>query len=286
MLKTIKKSQVRSLMPRRGADSHKGQNGRVMIVGGSVDYYGAPLLSAMGALYSGADLVHIYVPECNFDAARSLYPDFIVHKYEGEFLTPRQVGKVMDIAREKCDAILIGPGLGKRESTMDAVSEIVQNLHVPTVLDAEAMGVLKKIEKFPLSQPVVITPHRNEFQHLVDRDIQVKADDPKSVILLRSISMDLHINVLLKGKKDFVSSHEGFVEVNETGNAGMTVGGTGDVLAGVVASFVSRGMEAYDAARCAAYYAGHAGDLLFKKKGYNYSASDLALALPYAIDKI
>ena len=255
-------------------------------MGGSLEYYGAPLLSGLGALYSGADLVHIYVPECNFDAARSLYPDFIVHKYEGEFLTPRHVGKIVELGKEKADAVLIGPGLGKRESTIDAVLEVVQNLHIPTVLDADAMTVLKRMEKFPLAQPVVITPHRNEFQHLVDRDVQVKADDPKSVILLRSISMDLHINVLLKGPVDYVSSHEGFVEGNETGNAGMTVGGTGDVLAGVVASFLARGMEPYDAARCAAYYVGHAGDLLEKRKGYNFSASDLAMTLPYAIDKI
>mgnify|MGYP001599885539 CR=1 FL=1 len=282
MLKEIKKSVAKDLLPRRRKDSHKGQNGRVLIVGGSLDYYGAPILSALGALYSGADLVRIYVPECNFECSRSLYPDFIVKKYPGEFLTPRYAAEIVDFGKN-CDSVLIGPGLGDREQTMEAVLEIINNLHISTVLDAEAVMALKKVDKFPLQQQVVITPHQNEFQNLVDREIRVSDADSKSIVLLRSVSMDLHINVLLKGQIDYVSSEEGVVELNRTWNAGMTVGGSGDVLAGVVATFLAQGLEGFDAARCAAYYVGHAGDLLAKHKGYNFSASDLAMMLPYAI---
>ena len=284
MLKHIKKSTVRALLPKRGADSHKGQNGRVMIVGGSIDYYGAPILAGLGALYSGADLVHLYVPECNFECTRSMYPDFIVHKYPGEYLTQPYAKDIIEFAKNKCDSILIGPGLGDRESTMEAVLEIVKELHLPTVLDAEAMMVLKKIEKFPLAQPFIVTPHKNEFRHLVDRDVLVTENDPKSVVLLRSLSMDLHLNVILKGRVDYVSSDDGFVELNVTGNAGMTVGGSGDVLAGVAATFFAQEMEGFDAARCAAFYVGYAGDLARKQKGFNYSASDIAMTLPYAIN--
>lgn len=285
MLKQIKKSAVRAMMPRRNPKSHKGENGRLMIVGGSEEYSGAPILAGLGALNSGVDLVYIYVPECNFEVTRMKYPDFIVKKYPGEFLTGRVTDKIIELGK-KCTAVLIGPGIGKRESTLDAVLEILKALAVPTVLDAEAMSVLKKIDKFPLQQPLIITPHKNEFQNLVNRDVLVKEEDPKSVILLRSLSMDLHINVLLKGGIDYVSSQEGFVETNHTGNAGMTVGGSGDVLAGVVASLLAQGLEAYDAARCAAYITGVAGDLLMKQKGYCYSASDIAMTLPYAINKI
>lgn len=282
MLKEIKKSAVRDLLPRRHPDSHKGQNGRVLIIGGSIDYYGAPILSALGALNSGADLVRIFVPECNFECSRSLYPDFIVKKYPGEFLTARHAESIVEFGKN-CDSILIGPGLGDREQTLEAVLEILSTLHIPTVLDAEAMMALKKVDKFPLQQQIVITPHQNEFQNLVDREIVVDENDTKSVVLLRSISMDLHINVLLKGKVDYVSSEEGVVETNRTGNAGMTVGGSGDVLAGVTATFLAQGLEGFDAARCAAYYVGNAGDLLRKQKGYNFSASDIAMMLPYAI---
>lgn len=286
MMRDIKKSVVRDLLPKRAADSHKGQNGRVVIVGGSIDYYGAPVLSALGAMYSGADLVQLYVPECNFECTRSLYPDFIVKKYPGEFLTPRYAAEIVEFAKKRADSILIGPGLGERDQTQEAVLEIVNNLHIPTVLDAEAMMVLKKIDKFPLQQAIVITPHQNEFRHLVDRDMPVNEEDPKSIILLRSIAMDLNINVLLKGHVDYVSSEEGVVETNRTGNAGMTVGGSGDVLAGVVAALLAQGLAGFDAARCAAYYVGVAGDRLMKNKGYNFSASDIAMMLPYAFPEV
>lgn len=285
MLKEIKKSVVRDLLPGRRPDSHKGQNGRVLIIGGSIDYYGAPILSALGALNSGADLVRIFVPECNFECSRSMYPDFIVKKYSGEFLTARHAENIIEFGKN-CDSILIGPGLGDREQTLEAVLEILNNLHIPTVLDAEAMTALKKVGKFPLQQQIVITPHQNEFQNLVDREMVVNENDTKSIVLLRSISMDLHINVLLKGKVDYVSSEDGVVEINRTGNAGMTVGGSGDVLAGVTATFLAQGLEGFDAARCAAYYTGSAGDLLKKQKGYNFSASDLAMMLAYAIPAV
>jgi len=281
-LKEIKSSAVAKLLPKRQSDSHKGQNGRVLVIGGSLDYYGAPVLAGMGALYSGADLVYLYVPECNFDVTRCQTPNFIVRKYSGDYLTERSAAQILDFGK-KCDSLVIGPGIGENEKTIDAVLEIVRKLKIPTVLDADAMMVLKKMHKFPFEQELVITPHIKEFQLLVDREVVVREDDSKSIILLRSISMDLGINVLLKGSTDFVSSKEGHVEINKTGNAGMTVGGSGDVLAGMVGAFLAQGMEGYDAARCAAYLCGVAGDLLKKEKGYGFSASDLAKKLPYAI---
>ncbi|MFA6917701.1 MAG: NAD(P)H-hydrate dehydratase [Candidatus Gracilibacteria bacterium] len=282
MINVIKESTVRKMLPKRAPTSHKGENGRVMIIGGSLDYFGAPILAGLGALYSGADLVYLYVPECNFDVTRSMYPDFIVRSFSGEFLTPQAASKIIELGKN-VDSVLIGPGLSDNEKTLEAAIDIVSHLRVPTVLDADAIPALKKIEKFPMEQQIVVTPHANEFENLVDRDIVVKEDDPKSIILLRSISMDLHINVLLKGHVDYISSYEGVVEKNITGNAGMTVGGTGDVLAGFVASLLAQRLEPFDAIRCAAFFAGKAGDLLKKQKGYCFSASDLAMTLPYVL---
>ncbi|MFH1533710.1 MAG: NAD(P)H-hydrate dehydratase [Nitrospirota bacterium] len=277
MLKVIK--NIKGLLPKRDPLSHKGQNGRVLIVGGSIDYHGAPILAGLGALYSGADLVHLYVPECNFDVTRSMYPDFIVKKYAGERLSERAAAEIVKFGK-KMDSVLIGPGLGDGETVVEGVLEIIKNLPIPTVLDANAISALKNVEKFPLQQTVVITPHHNEFRNLIDREIDIEGKDSKSIILLRSLSMDLHINVLLKGPRDYVSSEEGHVEINETGNPGMTVGGSGDVLAGVVATLLAQRLEGYDAARAAAYIVGKAGDRLKKKKGFNYSSSDLAFILP------
>ncbi len=282
-IKTIKNSTIKKLLPRRDVASHKGQNGRVLVVGGSLDYYGAPLLAGLGALNSGADLAFLYGPECNFECTRSIYPDFIVKKFKGDSLSKDAVAEIVEFGNKKCDSVLIGPGLGDGDEVLEAVKEIVLNLRIPTVLDADAIQVLKKIEKFPLQQPIVITPHSNEFRNLVDREVIVAKTDPKSVILLRSISMDLHINVLLKGPVDYVSSDEGNVQINLTGNSGMTVGGTGDVLAGVVARYLAAGIEGFDAARCAAFLVGEAGDYVYKQKNENFVASDVAMALPYVI---
>lgn len=282
MISEIKESGVKKLLPERRPDSHKGENGKVLIIGGSIDYFGAPILSAMGALYSGVDLVYLYVPECNFEAARSYLPDFIVKKYSGDYFKKSDADAIIEFGKQ-CDSVLIGPGLGNHEESTLAVLQILKKLKIPTVLDAQAIEAIKKIEKFPLDQSIIVTPHHNEFQHLIDREIIVKEDDTKSIILLRSVSMDLHINVLLKGHTDYISSEEGFVEKNVTGNAGMTVGGTGDVLSGMVSSFLAQGLEAFDAAKCSAFYAGKAGDYLRKTMGNNFCASDLAKALPYVL---
>ncbi|MFA6992149.1 MAG: NAD(P)H-hydrate dehydratase [Candidatus Gracilibacteria bacterium] len=284
MLKAIKQSAVKKLLPKRNPLSHKGENGRILIVGGSIEYHGAPILSALGALYSGADLVYLFVPECNFDCTRSMYPDFIVKKYHGDYLNKKAAKEIIEFGKN-CDTILMGPGLTDKEEVLESVLEILKNLHIPTVLDADAIAALKKIDKFPLEQTVIATPHLNEFQNLVDKDIVIKEQDMQSIVFLRSLSMDLHVNVLLKGPVDFVSSEDGGVELNFTGNAGMTVGGSGDVLSGVVASFLAQGCDGFDAARAAAFVVGKAGDMLKKQKGYCFSASDIASALPYAIQR-
>lgn len=282
MLKQIKKSTVQELLPQRKTDSHKGDNGAVLIIGGSIEFFGAPILSGLGALHSGADLVRLYVPESNFDPTRANYPDFIVKKYPGDHLTSRYIDKIIEYAK-RADAVLIGPGLHDRESTQEAVLEILKNLHVPTILDAQAIQVLKKVNKFPLKQPIIITPHRKEFQNLVDKELSFDEEDKVFTSLLRSVAMDLHINILLKGPVDFVCSASGELETNSTGNPGMTVGGTGDVLAGVVSSFIAQGATPFDAIRLAAYFTGKSGDLLYKNKSYYYSATEVALNIPLAI---
>jgi len=279
-LKTIKNGA--SLKPKREESSHKGQNGRVLVVSGSKDFHGAPILTGMGALYGGADLVYLYVPECIEDVVRTFSADFIVKSYKGDYLNMDATKEIIAFGKS-CDSVVIGPGLSKERGVLTAVQEIIENLHIPTVLDADAINVLKKIRKFPLQQPLVATPHQAEFKGLIDRDVRISEDDTKSIVLLRSIAMDLNISIVLKGAVDYISSEEGYVELNRTGNSGMTVGGTGDVLAGLIGSFFSQGASSYEASRAAAFYNGKAGDYLHKERGAYYSASDLAKALPFVL---
>ena len=260
-------------------------NGKVLIVGGSLDFYGAPLLAGLGALYGGADLVYLYVPECIFDVTRSIYPDFIVKKFPGEYLDMKAVRPILEFAK-RCDVVLLGPGLGEREGTIQALLEIIKGLEITTVLDAEAIQVFKKIKEVPLSQKIVITPHHNEFEALTGKDMKISSSLANKIVILRTLATDLKINILLKGPTDLIASDEGEVLSNSTGNSGMTVGGSGDVLSGFVASMISQGAPPFAACQLGAYFNGKTGDQLFKQKGHAYSSSDLAMELPYVVKSV
>jgi NAD(P)H-hydrate epimerase len=254
-------------------------------VGGSIEYYGAPLLSALGALYSGTDLVYLYVPESNFDVTRSLYPDFIVRKFPGQYLTHPGVREILEFSL-KCDSVLIGPGMFDRDVTVRAILELIEGLQVPTVLDSTAIEVLKHVKEVPLSQPVVVTPHRNEFEKLTSREIKANMPFDELVKFVRTIAAEMRINILLKGSVDVISSKKGDIYLNKTGNAGLTVGGTGDVLGGVIASLIAQKANPFDAAKIAAFIVGYTGDYLYKQKDYCFSATDTALELPFTIKQI
>lgn len=282
MIPVIKAAEVRKAYPKRAPDSHKGMNGRILIVGGSIEYYGAPLLCGYGALRGGADLAYIFVPECNFDVSRSHYPDFIVKQFPGEYLDMKGVTPILEYAK-KCDVLLMGPGMGEREETYEAMKNIVENCSIPMVLDGPAIQIMQKIKNFPLSQKVIITPHHNEFEHLTGKDVKISGSTSGKVVLARTLATDLKINILLKGPKSIVASEDGQTAMNTTGNAGMTVGGSGDVLSGYIAALVSQGANAFDACRIAAHVYGKTGDRLLKQKGFCFTASDLAEELPYTI---
>jgi hydroxyethylthiazole kinase-like uncharacterized protein yjeF len=267
---------------KREKDSHKGQNGRVLVVGGSDMYHGAPILSGLGAHNSGADLVFLYVPGGNYDVTRASSPDFIVRKYEGDYLTPKSVKQILDFSKE-CDVLVIGPGLGAREETEDAVVQILKKIKIPAVIDADAIkavgehpGVLKKIN-------AVVTPHAREFKTLTKNRLP-KGQKNRIKAVSRGAGR-LSSVILLKSPTDIIASHER-VKVSNTGNPGMTVGGTGDVLSGMVASFISQGVGIFDSACCATFVIGAAGDELSRWKGHAYTTTDIVGEISSAIKRI
>ncbi|MEE8403459.1 MAG: NAD(P)H-hydrate dehydratase [Candidatus Hydrothermarchaeaceae archaeon] len=267
---------------KRKKDSHKGENGRVLIVGGGDAFHGAPILCGLGAFRSGADLVYLYVPGGNFDATRAFSPDFIVRKYEGDFLSMKSVRQIIDFSKG-CDALVIGPGLGDREDTKNAVIEILKGVKIPTVIDADAIKAVAEHPEVLKDIDAVITPHTREFTVLAKGSLP--EDIKKRMAVISKHAKRLSSGILLKSPTDIIAS-PGTVKVNTTGNAGMTAGGTGDVLAGVIAGFISQGMGQFESACCAAFINGAAGDELARWKGNAYTASDLAGEIPYAIKKI
>ncbi len=266
---------------KRDTRSHKGDNGRVLVIGGGRDYYGAPILSAMGALASGCDLVTLLVPETNFDVTRSQTPDFIVKSYNGTDLNKDASEKAQNLFRTQ-NVCVLGPGLGDKRSTREVVGEILSKIEIPVVIDADALKNLKPNEL--VDKRTVITPHVGEFEALTGEELPAGIEWRKKAV--KKWASSLNTTILLKSTTDIIASPEGKVKVNETGNPGMTVGGTGDVLAGVVGGYLSQGMSTFAAATCAAFVNGVAGDSLYNFKGYAFTASDLAGEIPFTVKRI
>jgi NAD(P)H-hydrate epimerase len=182
--------------------------------------------------------------------------------------------------------VVIGPGMGDRPETLRTVKYLIEHLEIPTILDASAIQVLEMLDKMPLKQPLVITPHHTEFEKLTGKSFKIQDPKDHKIRVIRTLANDLKINILLKGPIDIIASEDGQVEENETGNAGMTVGGSGDVLSGLVAGLLAQGLTPFDACSTGAYVLGKAGDRLFKIKGYAYTSSDLAQEIPFVVKDI
>lgn len=261
---------IKKLLPQRNMSSHKGENGKVLIIGGSYDYHGAPLLSGLGAFRSGADLVYLMTPECNFEVSRSFLPELIVKRYSGDALTIKSMSLALEIADE-CDVVLLGSGLGKRKETAEAVVELLSHLSCPIVLDADALLPFSTYKTFR-SQKIIMTPHGGELERLMaellDRDNLERST--------QSFAQRHKLNILIKGQNDIIITHDGQIAMNTSGNSGLTSGGTGDVLAGVVAGFLAQKLEPFSAMYLGSYLVGKAGEKLLQQKGYGYIASEVA----------
>ncbi len=274
------------MFPRRSPDSHKGQNGRVLIIGGSLNYFGAPVLAGLGALGSGADLVYLLVPECNFDVSRSFYPDFIVRKYPGNFVNSRTLDAALELLTN-VDVVLMGPGVSEDPESVRIIARIIQKTECHIVLDAEAipaiaqLGLQSTTEK---NHRLTITPHRREMDEITEGALPEDPEELEKVVA--DFAHKWGVTILMKGPRDIIASPHQAVRVNTTGNAGMTVGGTGDILAGLTASLIAQHVSPYEACQSAAFLNGAAGDNLYRQKGYNFMATDVALELPYTIHSI
>jgi len=199
-------------------------------------------------------------------------PTFIVHPLVGHRLLREDLRQILELA-PRADAVAIGPGLGDVEGTLDAVREIVRGLHLPMVLDADAIRAVAGDPKCLAGKKVVLTPHSRECQTLTGRALPEGPEERAPIV--REAAKSLGATVLLKGAVDIVSDGVR-LKFNYTGNPGMTTGGTGDVLCGLTAGLIAKGMTPYDAARLAAFMNGAAGDLAFEEKSYGLTSVDVA----------
>lgn len=244
--------------------SHKGQNGRLLIVGGG-PYIGAPAMAALGALRTGADLVTVMTPESSAVQIGSMSPAYMVRALEGERLKPEHLYAVLSVA-DNVDAVLIGPGLGTAGDTAEAVRTLIEKIDKPMVIDADGINCLAGAVLDSL-EDVVLTPHSREAIGILG------SADPASFCREKGCVL------LIKGPEDKVYSPVD-TRMNRTGCAGMTVGGTGDVLAGICAGLLSKGMRPKDAAALGAYISGKAGELAFDERSYGMLPTDVIDRIP------
>jgi NAD(P)H-hydrate epimerase len=271
------------LPPVRSAGSHKGDSGRVLVIGGGA-FTGAPALAALAALRTGADWVTVATPRSVAPVIAGFSPDMIVHALSSRYLAHDDT-RAIDALIRRHDVVVIGMGLGRESETAEAVLEIIAaNPDTRFVIDADALHALEMPlpDRGRAAMPV-ITPHAREFEGLGGT---VAADLGDRCELVRDFSLQNHVVTLLKGAIDVISDGED-VRTNHMGNAGMTVGGTGDVLAGVVGALLAtHDASAAAAATAGAFITGTAGDLAFRRFGYGLLATDVIECIPEAMQRV
>lgn len=266
----------------RPSESHKGDFGRLLVIGGNEVFSGAPTLVAQAALRTGVDLVYVAAPEKTAHAISALSPDLITAKLAGDHLNPGNL-KQLKTYLESCDAIVMGPGLGLHEETKQAVKMIVdavERAEKPLLLDADGLKAFAGFKK-RLKMPAVLTPHAGEYLVLTGKKMPDGLKERASHV--QKTSASLNAVVLLKGPVDIIGDGR-CVKFNFTGNPGMTVGGTGDVLSGVVSAFLAQHVDPYRAAVAGAFVNGAAGDFVFQEKGAHMVASDIIRWIPHVLN--
>ena len=279
----ITREYVNTVIKERPEDIHKGQCGRVVVVAGSVGMAGAAILSARGALKSGAGLVKIAAPSEIFNILQSAVPQ----------ATCTDVSKGLTQGfLDGSNAVAIGPGLGVDESKYLLIEEILREYNGPIVLDADGINCVCKYSNElevlkSRKAPTILTPHVGEG----DRLLKALDKDPIKVLgrenAAEIISEEIGAIVLLKGPGTVVTTGVGKTYTNTTGNPGMATGGSGDVLTGVITAFAASGINPFDATKAGAFVHGLAGDFAADKYGqWGMTSVEIEESLPFALKSI
>jgi len=270
---------VKHRMPSKPIHVHKGMGGRIAIIGGSELYTGAPALSGLAALRTGVDLAFIYTGNKSSSIIAGFDPDLIVRSCLKDHLDPECVEAYRE-EWSKATAIVLGPGLGLHSETVHAVRDIIElalEKSIPVVLDADGLKAFAKLD-MEASDKFILTPHRGEASLLLGRKIGEELDDWISAAI--DISKKYCSVVMLKAPVDVIASPDGRYRLNRIHHEAMSVGGTGDVLTGIIATLVSRGVDPFNAAATAAYVNGRAGVMAVELYGERIMAKDLVHLIP------
>jgi NAD(P)H-hydrate epimerase len=279
----LTRDEAADLLPDRPSEAHKGTFGKIVVVAGSVGYTGAAALASESALRSGAGLVTLGIPESLNDILEAKLTEVITRPLP-ETGSRALSADALPAVREMlaaADALALGPGLSRDPGTQKLVREIVSEVEIPCVVDADGLNALspEAVGARTGTAPLVLTPHPGEMSRLAGRsidDIQGRREDAA-----RELAVKTRATVVLKGAATVTADSDGEAYLNPTGNSGLASGGTGDVLTGVVAALLGRGLSGIDAGALAAYIHGEAGDAAAADVGeISMIAGDVLARLP------
>lgn len=267
---------VLNILPNRADDAHKGDCGKLLLLCGAKGYTGAAYLAAMGALRSGAGLIFLGVPESIYQIEATKLNEPVVFPLpdrEGK-LSEDAIPEILDRV-SRVDAVLIGPGLGQSEGVFQVVKAVLEHAFCPVVLDADGINVMAAHKDIlrGRTRPTILTPHAGEFARLGGR-----SGDRRSAA--EEMAREIGCIVLLKGHNTVITDGN-TTYINPTGNPGMAVGGSGDVLSGIIVSLLGMEISPLKAAACGAWIHGAAGDICAAEIGqYGMLPTDMVNVLP------
>jgi hydroxyethylthiazole kinase-like uncharacterized protein yjeF len=260
----------------RNIDAHKGEFGRVLVIGGSKNYSGAPAFTSLSCIQFGCDLVITYVPEVVGDVIRSYSPNMIVRTSPGDWLTIKALEEILWLG-DWADTIVIGPGLGTEKASEELLIKIFENVKKTEksfVIDADALKLLKSHLDLIKRKNVILTPHEGELKIISDIDLPTYNEIEQRGTEVFKIAKSLNVTLLVKGPYDYISDGNK-LKINKTGCPEMSIGGTGDILAGLCASFLTTGSNSFEAACSAAFLNGYIGEYCKNSLGPRFTAMDM-----------
>ena len=273
-------------IPERSPTAHKGTFGTVLGVGGSRGMSGAVALAGRAALVCGSGLVRLAVPDPILETVAGFDPNYTTLPLQADRRGRISLAAVNTVLRhaEAATAMFLGPGLGRSARLDDFVKQLLKHLDKPLVVDADALNALGVPDE-PFGSNIVFTPHSGEFARLTGASVPSEEQLDERIAVAQEFSERLNVTLVLKGHATIIVQGNR-VAVNSTGNPGMATGGSGDVLTGVIASFLGQGFEPFDAARLGVYLHGLAGDIAAERVGQaSVLATTIIESLPNALQQ-
>jgi NAD(P)H-hydrate epimerase len=277
-IKLITEDMIKDFLPVREEDSHKYQNGNLLLIGGSHGKSGAIILSAKAAFRSGVGIATAITTIGQENIVNSSLDELMVVGLLDELGINTENFTILKEFLKKKTAIVFGPGIVKQDSVFNLLTYLIRLENIPIVVDADGLNLISESGKnifYELEdKEIVLTPHIGEFSRLVRKSVETIKEN--KIEIVRKYAMEHNVTLVLKGKNTIVASKNGEIYINNTGNEGMATAGSGDVLAGIIGSFMARGLNGFKSALLSVYLHGVSGDLAAKDLGKDFmNATDI-----------